>query len=61
MKIETSDIAEDVRQMGREDFLAGEPESPFSEKSLAYQHWLEGVEQAQQFPLLAIAETEKEM
>lgn len=56
MKIEPSDIAEEVRQMGREDYLANELEPPFGETSLAHQHWLEGVEEARQFPLLAIAE-----
>lgn len=58
VKVEPSDIAEDVRQMGREDYLANELEPPFGETSVAHQHWWEGVEQARQFPLLAIAETE---
>ena len=56
--IELADITEQIRQMGREDWLAGDLTPPFGEKSLAYQHWQEGVEQARQFPLVAIAEME---
>jgi len=58
VKLDLSDTAEQVRQMGREDWLAGDLEPPFGETSLAHQHWREGVEQARQFPLVAIAEME---
>ena len=58
MKFDLSDITEQVRQMGREDWLAGDLTPPFGETSLAHQHWQEGVEQARQFPLVAIAEME---
>jgi hypothetical protein len=56
--IEFADIAEQCRQMGRADFINDDLEPPFGEKSLAYQFWQEGVEQAQRLPLLAIAEME---
>ena len=58
MKLDLSDIAEQLRQMGREDWLAGDLTPPFGEKSLAHQYWREDVEQARQMPLLAVAEME---
>lgn len=46
-----ADIQRQVRQMGAEDYFAGEPECPFFEKSLAAIHWREGFTEAERFPL----------
>lgn len=50
-----ADITEQVRQMGREDWLEGVLECPFGEESLALQHWWEGAREAEQFPLLVLS------
>lgn len=50
-KIQQIDVAAKVRQMGYEDFFCDCPQSWashfFGPTSLAYQHWIEGWEQAQ--------------
>ena len=58
MKLDLSDITEQARQLESEDWRACDLTPPFGETSLAHQHWREGVEQARQFPLVAIAEME---
>ena len=59
-KLIESDGSEEIRQMGREDFLAGESrdDSPFLPLAPATKLWREGWDQAARFPLLALMEYE---
>lgn len=58
MKLDLSDITEQVRQTGRADWLADDLTPPFGETSEAYRDWLEGIEEARRMPLLVVAEME---
>ena len=52
-----ADIQRQVRQMGAEDYFAGDSECPFGEKSLAAIHWREGFTEAERFPMFHLEAT----
>ena len=59
MRIELSDIGQQIHAMGRADYLANKSTCPFGAKSNAAKLWREGWEEAARWPLILMMEGER--